>query len=200
MRRIAFLTGSRGEWGYIRPILRLIQADAELDYSVIATNMHLLSGFGMSVDEIESDGFRVDERIFMTLDGYTGTTMAKSLGLLLLELPGVLQRLQPGIVVLAGDRGEPLMGAIACSPKCGRAGGDTRGSANHARDGLDEAAVNRHNRSSTSRVRWSDDSDDHSGELARWLGSTCHMSRPLTCNRRGSVLWLRQPEMNVATT
>jgi UDP-hydrolysing UDP-N-acetyl-D-glucosamine 2-epimerase len=114
MRRIAFLTGSRGEWGYIRPILRIIQADADLDYSIIATNMHLLSGFGMSVDEIEGDGFRVDERVFMTLDGYTGATMAKSLGLLLLELPGVLQRLQPDVVVLAGDRGEQLMGAIAC--------------------------------------------------------------------------------------
>jgi len=42
MRTIAFLTGSLSEWGYIRPILRLIQADPDLDYQIIATNMHLL--------------------------------------------------------------------------------------------------------------------------------------------------------------
>jgi UDP-N-acetylglucosamine 2-epimerase len=46
MRQIAFLTGSRGEWGYIRPILRIIENDPALDYQIIATNMHLLPQFG----------------------------------------------------------------------------------------------------------------------------------------------------------
>jgi GDP/UDP-N,N'-diacetylbacillosamine 2-epimerase (hydrolysing) len=112
-RRIAVLTGSRGEWGYIRPVLRLIEGDSGLDYSLIATNMHLLPEFGMSVREIERDGFRVDERIYMTFDGYTSATMTKSLACLLLELPTVLQRLKPDMLLLAGDRGEQLMGAIA---------------------------------------------------------------------------------------
>jgi GDP/UDP-N,N'-diacetylbacillosamine 2-epimerase (hydrolysing) len=115
MRKITFLTGSRGEWGYIRPVLRLIDADPELDYSIIATNMHLLPEFGMSVREIEKDGFRIDERIHMTLDGYSAATMTKSLAVLLLELPTVLQRTRPDILLLAGDRGEQLMGAIAGS-------------------------------------------------------------------------------------
>lgn len=113
MRTIVSLTGSRGEWGYIRPILRLIDRDPALDYRIIATNMHLLPAFGMSVREIEKDGFRVDERIHMTFDGYTSATMTKSLAVLLLELPTVLQRLKPDILLLAGDRGEQLMGAIA---------------------------------------------------------------------------------------
>ena len=113
MRLIAALTGSRGEWGYIRPILRLIDKDPGLDYRIIATNMHLLSAFGTSVREIESDGFRVDDRIFMTFDGYTAATMTKSLACLLLELPTVLQRMRPDVLLLAGDRGEQLMGAVA---------------------------------------------------------------------------------------
>lgn len=112
-RKIAFLTGSRGEWGYIRPILRLIEKDPDLDYSIIATNMHLLPEFGMSIHEIEKDGFLVKEKIYMTYDGYNSITMAKSLGSFLLELPTVLQRINPDILVLAGDRGEQLMGAIA---------------------------------------------------------------------------------------
>lgn len=112
-RTIAVLTGSRGEWGYIRPILRLVDQDPELDYVVIATHMHLLPEFGMSVHEIERDGFRVAERVYMTFDGYNAATMTKSLACLLLELPTVLERLRPDVLLLAGDRGEQLMGAIA---------------------------------------------------------------------------------------
>lgn len=112
-RCIAVVTGSRGEWGYFRPVLRAIDEDPVLDYSLIATNMHLLPEFGMSVHEIERDGFRVDERIYMTFDGYTAVTMTKSLASFLLELPTVLHRTKPDIVLLAGDRGEQLMGAVA---------------------------------------------------------------------------------------
>ena len=111
--RVAALTGSRGEWGYIRPVLRLIEKDPEMDYVLVATNMHLLPEFGMSVREIEREGFHVDERIYMTFDGYTAATMTKSLACFLLELPTVLQRLRPDVILLAGDRGEQLMGAIA---------------------------------------------------------------------------------------
>jgi GDP/UDP-N,N'-diacetylbacillosamine 2-epimerase (hydrolysing) len=113
MRTIAVITGSRGEWGYIRPVLRLIEKEPSLDYRIIATNMHLLPAFGMSVHEIEKDGFHVDERIFMTFDGYTAATMTKSLACFLMELPTALQRIKPDFMLLAGDRGEQLMGAIA---------------------------------------------------------------------------------------
>lgn len=112
MRKIAVLTGSRGEWGYIRPILRLIEQDPDLDYQIIATNMHVLPEFGMSVHEIERDGFRIAERLYMTFDGYNGVTMAKSLGALMMELPTVLGRLRPDLLLLAGDRGEQLVGAL----------------------------------------------------------------------------------------
>lgn len=115
MKKIVALTGSRGEWGYIRPILRLIDADPDLEYGIIATNMHLLPAFGMSVNEIRKDGFTVDEEVFMTYDGYTGATMAKSLGALLLELPTVLRRMRPDFLLLAGDRGEQLVGALAAA-------------------------------------------------------------------------------------
>jgi GDP/UDP-N,N'-diacetylbacillosamine 2-epimerase (hydrolysing) len=113
MRIIAFLTGSRGEWGYIRPIIKAIEEDEGLDYQIIATHMHLLPEFGLSINEIQKEGFRISEKLYMTFDGYNSHTMVKSLGVLLLELPTILQRLKPDILLLAGDRGEQLMGAIA---------------------------------------------------------------------------------------
>lgn len=112
-RRVAVLTGSRGEWGYLRPVLRAMDAADGVEAAIIATNMHLVPTFGSTVHEIERDGFEVAARLPMTLDGYTGETMAKSLGVLLVELPGVLVRLQPDILLLAGDRGEQMIGALA---------------------------------------------------------------------------------------
>jgi len=75
--------------------------------------MHLLPQFGTSANEIERDGFQITERIYMTYDGYTAATMLKSLASLLIELPTCLSRLRPDILLLAGDRGEQLMGAVA---------------------------------------------------------------------------------------
>lgn len=138
--KIAFLTGSRSEWGYIRPILRQVIADDDLEYGLIVTNMHLSPTFGTSVCEIERDGFEVAERIHMVHEGYTGLTMTKSLAVLLSELPSALERVSPDILLLAGDRGEQLMGAIAgihmgipvAHIQCGELSGNVDGIVRHA--------------------------------------------------------------------
>ncbi len=115
MRKIALITGSRGEYGYIRPIIREIESDPDLDYALIVTNLHLLSDFGFSVDEIERDGLKISDRIYMALDGYTPSSMSKSLGIFLMSVADTLVRLRPEVVLLAGDRGEQLMTAIAAA-------------------------------------------------------------------------------------
>jgi len=48
----------------------------------------------------------------MALDGYNNVTMAKSLGIFLISLPETIERLNPDIILIAGDRGEQLIGAI----------------------------------------------------------------------------------------
>ncbi len=115
MRTIALITGSRGEYGYIRPVIRAIEEDPDLDYRVIATNLHLLPDYGYSLQEFERDGIRVSDRLYMALDGYTPGSMSKSLGVFLLGVTDALLRLEPDIVLLAGDRGEQLMAAIAAA-------------------------------------------------------------------------------------
>jgi GDP/UDP-N,N'-diacetylbacillosamine 2-epimerase (hydrolysing) len=100
-------------WGYSRPVLRAIDADPDVEYSLVVTNQHLLPTFGYSVEEIERDGIEVSDRLYNTLDGYTPATMSKSLGVFLLSITDTLVRLRPDIVLVVGDRGEHLMAAIA---------------------------------------------------------------------------------------
>lgn len=112
--KISFLTGSRGEWGYIRPLLRLCE-QANISYHICVTNMHLLPANGMSANEIRADGFEVHDEILMALDGGNHYAMTKSLGIFLTSFVDVLNRVKPDWLILAGDRGEQLMGAIASS-------------------------------------------------------------------------------------
>lgn len=111
-RKIAIIAGSRGEYGYFRPILRTIAAHPALDYGIIATNMHVLDRFGSSIDEIKKDGFKIDATIHNTFDGYNRLTMAKSLSVFMLQLPEILNQMEADMLLLAGDRGEQLMAAI----------------------------------------------------------------------------------------
>lgn len=116
-KKLLFITGSRGEWGYIRPILRLCQRRQDFDFSLCVTNMHLLPEYGSSYQEIEKDGFQIDHKIFMSLDGYNHLTMVKSLGIFLISLADIIATNKPNWIILAGDRGEQLMGAL-CGAFC----------------------------------------------------------------------------------
>lgn len=107
------ITGSRGEWGYIRPIMRLIDKRDDVQYVLVVTNMHLLPAYGSSYKEIENDGFKIHYKVHMSLDGYSHVTQAKSLGIFLNALPDIIDNEKPDWILLAGDRGEQLMGAIA---------------------------------------------------------------------------------------
>lgn len=115
MRKILFVTGSRGEYGYIRPLLQRMRRGKDFKPYVVATNMHLLPEFGSSVGEFEADGLAPDEKPLMSLAGYTRESMAKSLGILQMSLVDTMAREKPDFVLLAGDRGEQLAAAVAAA-------------------------------------------------------------------------------------
>ena len=77
--------------------------------------MLILDSFGEAAKEIEKDSFRIDEKIFMSLDGHNHVTMAKSLGILMSSFTDTLYREKPDWLVVAGDRGETLIATIAAA-------------------------------------------------------------------------------------
>jgi GDP/UDP-N,N'-diacetylbacillosamine 2-epimerase (hydrolysing) len=115
VRHVAVIAEGRMTYGYSRPVMRELEADPDMRYSLVVTNQHLLSTFGNSIDEIERDGLNITDRIYNTLDGYTTATMCKSLGVFLISFTDTLVRLQPDIVLVVGDRGEHLIAALAAA-------------------------------------------------------------------------------------
>ena len=109
-KKIGVFTGSRGEWGYLRPVLESLKSK-NIDFKILVANMHLLPEKGFTYKEIEKDGFNIDEKIYMNLAGPDDISWPKSLGLLMLQLPDILCKLEIDILLLAGDRAETFIAA-----------------------------------------------------------------------------------------
>ncbi len=112
-RKICVVTTSRAEFGLFKGLLKSIRADRGLRLQVIASGMHLAPEFGLTVREIEDEGFKPDCKIDMQLTGMSGLDNAKSIGLGLAGFADALAELEPAIVVLLGDRFEIFAPAIA---------------------------------------------------------------------------------------
>lgn len=112
--KLLFVTGSRSEWGYIKPILEILKKK-KIKFNICPTNMHLLDNYGYTVNEIKKDGFNVDEKIYMALDGYNTYTTTKSLGVFMISFTDTIMRLNPDWVIIAGDRSESFAASIVAS-------------------------------------------------------------------------------------
>ena len=113
MRAICVVTGSRAEYGLLKPLMQGVAEDPELELQVAVTGMHLAPAFGLTYRDIEADGFRIDARVEMLLAGDTRTSLTKSVGLGVIGFADAFERLAPDIVVVLGDRFEIFAAAQA---------------------------------------------------------------------------------------
>ncbi len=110
-RKICVVTGTRAEYGLLYWLLREIEQDPELQLQLVACAAHLCPEQGMTVEQIEADGFTIDARVEMLVAGDSRVAMAKSTGLGVIGFADAFARLQPDIVVILGDRFEMLAAA-----------------------------------------------------------------------------------------
>lgn len=106
MKKVCVITGTRAEYGLLRPLIKKINEDREMLLQVIATGMHLSSEFGMTYKEIENDGFKIDEKIEILLSSDSFVGVSKSMGLAMISFAECFARLQPDMIVILGDRYE----------------------------------------------------------------------------------------------
>lgn len=114
IRKICVFTGTRAEYGLLKPLMDEIQSETELHLQILATGMHMSPEFGLTYKAIEADGFQIDEKVEMLLSSDSPAGIAKAIGLGIISYIDVLGRLQPDLVVILGDRFEGLAMAQAC--------------------------------------------------------------------------------------
>jgi UDP-hydrolysing UDP-N-acetyl-D-glucosamine 2-epimerase len=115
MRKVCVVVGSRANYSSIKSAMHAIQEHPDLTLQLVVGASALLDRYGTVLDVIEADGFEPDERVFMLIEGETPSTMAKSTGLGLLELPTAFERLEPDVVITVGDRFETMATALAAT-------------------------------------------------------------------------------------
>ena len=111
--KICVVTGSRAEYGLLRPIIEEINNREGVQLQIIATGMHLLHEFGQTFREIESDGYSIDKKVEMMVSGDTGSSVSKSIGLGVISFSDAFFDLKPDLVLLLGDRYEIFSASIS---------------------------------------------------------------------------------------
>jgi UDP-hydrolysing UDP-N-acetyl-D-glucosamine 2-epimerase len=131
-RKVCVVVASRANYARIKSVLAAVKAHPDLELQVVAGASVLLERSGNAVDVMTLDGFPPDASVRFIIEGGTPTTMAKSTGLGLLELPTIFELLAPDVVVTVADRFETIATAIAAAymniPVAHTQGGEVSGS------------------------------------------------------------------------
>lgn len=112
-RKICIFTGTRAEYGLLKPLIDELRTDNSVELQLIISGMHLSPEFGLTYREINLDGFSKVEKVEILLSSDTPVGISKSMGLGMIGYSDALNRLKPDITVILGDRFEALAFAIA---------------------------------------------------------------------------------------
>lgn len=112
-RRICYVTGTRADFGLMQATLLRIQQHASLELCIVATGMHLSPTHGNTITEIAMAGLPVSVRVAVDLTDSTGAGMARNIGIMISGFVDAFEQLKPDVILLLGDRGEMLAGALA---------------------------------------------------------------------------------------
>jgi UDP-N-acetylglucosamine 2-epimerase (non-hydrolysing)/GDP/UDP-N,N'-diacetylbacillosamine 2-epimerase (hydrolysing) len=110
---IVAVTGSRADFGLMRPLYRAIGDEQRFAFSLVVTGAHLDASLGHTVAEIEAQGFAIAARVAAADAGDNAAAVSRATALGLAGFAELLPRLDPGLLLLPGDRYEILAAAIA---------------------------------------------------------------------------------------
>ena len=130
-RKICFVITSKIHYGRSKLILEELKKRPDVELQIIVAASALLDTYGNVLKDLTRDGFKVNDKIMMTLEGGNTVAMAKTAGMGIVEFATAFDNLAPDIVLIRGDRYEVLSVAVAASylniPVAHIEGGDVTG-------------------------------------------------------------------------
>ncbi|QNJ96700.1 UDP-N-acetylglucosamine 2-epimerase [Constantimarinum furrinae] len=114
-RKICAVITARPSYSRVKTALQAIKDHPALELQLVVAGSALLDRYGTAVNFIERDGFTINEKVFIVLEGENKTAMAKTTGLGVMELANVFYNLQPDAVLTIADRFETIATSIAAA-------------------------------------------------------------------------------------
>ncbi len=113
IKKIAYITGTRADFGLMTPVLRAIQKSKKLDLKVYMTGSHLMKELGSTGQGVLKEF--PDAQVVPAIFPYSDRGMAEFTGNFITKLTKKLSFDKPDLVLLLGDRVEMLCAAVACA-------------------------------------------------------------------------------------
>ncbi|XP_066517157.1 bifunctional UDP-N-acetylglucosamine 2-epimerase/N-acetylmannosamine kinase isoform X2 [Hoplias malabaricus] len=114
--RVCVATCNRADYSKLAPIMFGLKVQPELfELEVVVLGSHLIDDYGNTFRMIEQDEFEISSKLHTIVRGEDEAAMVESVGLALVKLPDVLQRLAPDVLVVHGDRFDALALATAAA-------------------------------------------------------------------------------------
>lgn len=113
MKKVCIVTASRSEYGPLKWLMDEVANDSLLKLQLVVTGAHLSPEFGLTYQEIEKDGFRIDEKVDLAFSSSSLEGIVDAMGNCSIGFAKTFSRLKPDIIVVLGDRYEllPICGA-----------------------------------------------------------------------------------------
>lgn len=107
-KKLLIITGTRAEYGLLRPLIMKAQKSRTLKTSVVATGMHTLKIHGYTLDTLRKDRITLSGIIHISEKDDMLTSLSKEI----LGIKKACKKLAPDMIVVLGDRDEAFAGAI----------------------------------------------------------------------------------------
>ena len=114
-RRVAVVTGTRAEYGLLRPVCQKLLASDELELELVVTGAHLSEKYGGTVAEIEADGMPIAARIPILNHPSTDLGTCLTIGDAVGRFAEQFSASRPDCVLVLGDRYEIFAAATAAA-------------------------------------------------------------------------------------
>lgn len=106
--KLMFVTGTRADFGKLKPLIRAVDQSPIFDCHVFVTGMHTLDLYGYTVCEVQAENFK---NVHVFINQFLGEPMDLVLGNTIAGMSRYVHEARPDMIIVHGDRIEALAGA-----------------------------------------------------------------------------------------
>ena len=113
--KVAYITGSRADYGIVRKYLKYLDQDEDIDFSILATGTHLEPAYGKTIEQIIKDGFFVEKEFPIAVNNQNTSEVIKCMASALTQFGAYFEKVRYNLLIVLGDRYEILAATIAAA-------------------------------------------------------------------------------------
>lgn len=108
-KRVLFITGTRADYGKMKPLMRALSDNPNFNTFVFVCGMHLSEIFGSTYEEVIKDNYN---NTYVAYGLSQTQNMSINLGNTITCLSGYVENTKPDMIIVHGDRMDALAGAV----------------------------------------------------------------------------------------